>query len=149
MFSRLMRRALRISTVTALAVLTVGCNPFESPTPGAVAPNGKGVVTGRISRCEGTFDPNVSRYVPGTVSVLKGRLTWKALGAGMSTPVLPALLVAQATVTADSSYRFVLDPGQYVLRGDDSSAIAVPGRFISVTVKTGLIMDVDIPNACK
>jgi hypothetical protein len=111
----------------------LSCDAFGNGGP-------KGVVTGGIIRCSGLYDPNVPRYDGGTVSVLKGEVTWKPNDQGNLDIVFPPRLVAQETVEPDGTYWFLLEPGQYVLQGGLS--------YVSVTVQPGDDLSVDIPNLC-
>ncbi len=100
----------------------------------------KGVVTGGIVHCSGLYDPNAPRYDGGTVSVLKGEVTWKPNDQGNLDFVFPPLRVAQQTVGPDGTYWFLLEPGRYALQGGVS--------YAGVTVQPGDDLSVDIPNLC-
>ena len=97
-------------------------------------------MTGGIVRCSGLYDPDALRNVGGTVSVFKGKVTWKLNEPGNLTDVFPTDLVAQQTVEADGTYWFLLEPGQYFLRAGVGHA--------SVTVQPGDDLRLDIPNLC-
>jgi hypothetical protein len=118
--------------LAAVATL-LSCDAFGNTGP-------KGIVTGGITRCSDLYDPNAPRYEGGTVTVLKGDVTWIPNQQGNLTNVYPANLVAQQTVEADGTYWFLLEPGQYVLRG--------PVGYAGVTVQPGDDLSVDIPNMC-
>jgi hypothetical protein len=91
-------------------------------------------------------------YVAGTVTVLRGYVTWTPIGPGTSRAVLPTLKVAEQTVAANATYRLVLDPGSYVLEGQyagPASASPSPLRpFASVIVTAGHTSAAPIPNDC-
>jgi hypothetical protein len=100
----------------------------------------KGVVAGGIISCAGLYDPNAPRHAGGTVSALKGQVTWKPNAQGNLTDAFPTNRVAQQTVATDGTYWFLLEPGQYVLR----AGVA----YASVTVQPGDDLSADIPNMC-
>jgi hypothetical protein len=100
----------------------------------------KGVVRGGIVRCSGLYDPNAPYYEGGTVTALKGQVTWKRNRQGTLTDVFPTTRVAQQSVESDGRYSFLLGPGDYVLQ-------AGPGH-VGVTVQPGDDLSVDIPNMC-
>ena len=110
-------------------------------------PNGKGVVTGGIMPCEGIVIPNGPHYAAGAVTVLKGQVTWKSTGQGTSVAVFPTTVVAQESVAMNATYRFALEPGQYVLEAQfPPPSNALP--FTGVTLRAGDNLSVDIPNMC-
>ena len=122
--------------VAVLTLLSCQTPSVVSVTP---APNGKGVITGGIIPCEGIPIPSGPRYAAGTVTVFKGHIA--------STGVLPTTAVAQESVAVNATYRFVLDPGQYVLQAQfPPPANVLP--FASVTLRAGDNLGVDIPNMC-
>lgn len=138
-----------VGTVAArvLAVLAVlvgvalsGCG---SPSP----PAGEGLVTGGIVPCAALAAPNGEQYAAGTVTVLKGQVSWRTTSPGTSVVVFPKIVAARATVATNASYQFDLTPGTYVLQAHfPAPANAVP--FIGITVKVGATEHVDIPNMC-
>jgi len=108
-------------------------------TAAFVIPEGKAVVTGGIIPCSGLPNPNLPQYSAGTVTVLKGQVTWKSTGQGNLQEVLPTDVVAQQRVGTNETYRFVLDPGRYVVQA---------GVYASVTLQPGDDIYVDVPNLC-
>jgi hypothetical protein len=120
------------ASLAAVATL-LSCDAFGNTGP-------KGVVTGGIIHCSGLDDPKASRYDGGTVTVLKGEVTWRLNEQGNLDTVFPRNRVAQQTVEPDGTYWFLLEPGQYVLQGGVS--------YVSVTVQPGDDLSVDIPNLC-
>jgi hypothetical protein len=104
-----------------------------------VVPDGKAVVTGGIIPCSGLPDPNGPRYSAGTVSVLKGQVGWNSTGQGNLREVLPTEVVARQRVGPNETYRFVLEPGRYVIQS---------GVYASVTLQPGDDVYVDVPNLC-
>jgi hypothetical protein len=138
--------SVQFAVVIAFALLTTGCGSSPAPTS-APPPNGKGLVIGGILPCMGVVMLRGPHYAAGGVFVLKGQVAWKPVATGAMVPVLPDTVVAQETVTENSSYRFELDPGRYVLQAHYSyPSVVVP--FIAVTVKAGAIVDIDISNNC-
>lgn len=108
---------------------------------------GNGVVTGGIIPCEGIVIPNGPHYAAGTVTVLKGRVTWKTTAEGNYIGVFPTSVVDQESVATNATYRFALEPGQYVLEAQfRSPSNAAP--YIDITVQPGDDVWVDIPNQC-
>lgn len=89
----------------------------------------------------------------GTVAVFRGHVTWKPTEPGNWVAVLPTARVAEQRVATNATYRFVLDPGSYVLQAHYAGArfasadAIVP--FIAVTVRGGAVVPVSIPNECK
>lgn len=109
------------------------------------SPSETGVITGGIIGCSppmaaANYTPH---YVAGTVTVFKGQVT--------TTGGVPTTAVAQESVGMNATYRFVLDPGQYVLQAQLSSPsdVAIYTSATSATVRSGDDLRVDIPNiAC-
>lgn len=97
----------------------------------------QGVVTGGIIPCSG-LSISSPHYAAGTVTVLRGHIIWT--GNDQTTSQFPSTVVAKETVDVDSTYRFVLDPGDYVLQAGISWA--------SIDVQPGEQLYVDIPNRC-
>jgi hypothetical protein len=109
-------RRLAIAITMAVAI---GCgsttNVSTAPTP-IPAPHDKGVVIGGIIPCQAIIMRGGPQYAPGTVTVLKGKVSWRSTGPGTSVVVFPTTVVAQASVTTNGTYLFTLDPGDYVLQ---------------------------------
>ena len=105
------------------------------------SPGGKGVITGGIIPCSGLPpQPHSPHYAAGTVTVFKGRIG--------STGVSPTTAVAQEAVAVNVTYRFVLNPGPYVLQAQFPPPANVR-PFTSVTLQAGDNLKIDIPNMCK
>lgn len=126
-----------------MLVVGVGLSGCGSTTPSA----GEGLVTGGIVPCAALAAPNGEQYAAGTVTVLKGQVSWRTTSPGTSVVVSPKIVAAQATIATNASYQFGLAPGKYVLQAHfPAPATAVP--FISITVTAGASEHVDIPNMC-
>lgn len=111
-------------------------------------------MVGGIAPCYGLPPtPGGPTSVAGTVTVFRGKITWKPDGPGSYLAVLPTARVADQSVATNANYRFVLDPGSYVLQAHFTAAgDAYPDAvtpFIGVTVRAGLETDQSIINACK
>jgi uncharacterized membrane protein len=105
-----------------------------------VVPDVKGIVTGGIIPCSALYVPSNPHYAAGTVTVLKGHVSLKSTEQGNSTIVFPSDLAAQQRVETNTTYRFVLEPGQYVLQAGNA--------FTTVTLQPSDDLFVDIPNVC-
>ncbi len=110
-------------------------------TPGVASPaaTAQGVVSGGVIPCAGIIEPGGPHYAAATVVVLRGPLN----GDGS----LPTTAVTKQTVGVNTSYRFVLDPGEYVLVAHFAPPANVLPR-IGVTLTAGESLAVDIPNEC-
>jgi hypothetical protein len=117
-----------------------------SITAAAITPPLRGVVSGGIRPCDALGNPDLPHYAAGTVTVLKGQVTWQSGQGGPSyVDVLPTTVVAQETVPTNGMYRFDLQPGSYVLEAAPSGGY---GPYTTVTVNAGDELVVDIPNTC-
>jgi len=117
-----------------------------SITAAAITPPLRGVVSGGIRPCDAFGNPDLPHYAAGTVTVLKGQVTWQSGQGGPSNvDVLPTTVVAQETVPTNGRYRFDLQPGSYVLEAAPSAGY---GPYATVTVNAGDDLLVDIPNEC-
>jgi hypothetical protein len=121
-----------------LAVLGIGY--------GALAVSSRGIVVGGLDSCSAIPAPDQPRYAAGTVAVLKGHIAWRAAGSDHAVAVFPTVVVDQRDVGVNGMYLFVLDKGDYVLRGNYRSATATP--WIELTVTPGTVAYVDVPNMC-
>src|SRR5712691_2650905 len=139
--------------IAALGVLAtlVSCQTSSavSVVSGTPSPVGKAIVTGGLVGCSAPLPCpyNAAPYVAGIVTVLAGHVNGHSTGCGTSTDVLPTTVVTQQSVTTYAKYRFVLDPGSYVLqaRFPPPSKVA---PFTSVTLRAGDNLRVDIPDGC-
>jgi len=125
----------------------------HSPMTGASSAHvshGKIVVIGGIDPCIGAAPvngvPRGPRYAAGTVTALRGQMTWKSLGRGNRAPVFPTHVVGTARVGTNRTYRFVLAPGHYVLRARLLHSNVT--SLAQVRLKQGTDVHVDIPNMC-
>ena len=164
---RVMR--LRLSALSALVLCTLAaCSPSARPPRTSTSPTiatGVAVVTGGISPCRAIPFPNGPRYAAGTVTVLRGQITWTSIGGGDSQPILPTDVADRAEVGVNGTYRFVLAPGHYVLvatfappsNGPPVSRVLVngvaqpastPEPFVEVTARAGSTVEAGIPNVC-
>lgn len=132
--------------LTCLAVFAYGTSSTNSFAP--EPPHYKAFVTGGIDPCQGIPIPGGPRYAAGTVTVLKGRLSWASTRSEPAlVPVFPTSMAAQATVAIDATYSFALEPGDYVLEAHYSPpSDVVP--FTEITVHANDDLAVDIPNMC-
>lgn len=139
---------------TGLMILGTACGSASpAPVPQQQLPSGKGAVVGGIYPCFGIPPtPGGPTYVAGTVRVLRGQVTWKPIAPGESAAVLPTTQVAELTLATNATYRFVLEPGSYVLQGHyagtDYEAPNTVTPFVAVTVTAGATSAVSIPNQC-
>jgi hypothetical protein len=124
-------------------VLAVGATACGSSTP----PPGEGLVVGGIIPCAALGPPPGVQYAAGTVTVLEGVVTWRNTGPGTSVAVFPTNVEAKQTVMTNASYQFALAPGDYVLQAHFPPPANVT-PFVSVTVRSGVTNDVDVPNMC-
>ena len=137
-------RLFPLSWACTLMALLLGVSACGSPSP----PPGKGLVVGGIIPCAALGPPPGVQYAAGTVTVLEGVVTWRAVGPGTSADVFPHTVEAQRTVTTNASYQFALASGDYVFQAHFPPPANV-SPFVSVTVRSGVTTHVDIPNMCK
>lgn len=117
-----------------------------SITAAAVTPPVRGAVSGGIRPCDALGRTDLPHYTAGTVTVLKGQVTWRSSqGTQSLVEVLPTAVVAQESIPVNGMYRFDLEPGRYVLEAAPPGA---DGPYASVTVSAGDDLLVDIPNDC-
>jgi hypothetical protein len=105
-----------------------------------------GAVTGYIDACEGV---EVTRpyHAAGTVTALRGRLTWKDNSRGTRPLRLPATAAARQRVAEGQAFSFDLAVGQYALVVRDGGGNVL--SFVDVTVTAGRVLHRDLPNLCK
>jgi hypothetical protein len=154
--ARARRRRLRIviavsaAAVMALAGVLIGyavpgpSHPAATrPVPAAIR---AGVVTGHLAACTGL---PVNVITPGTVTVLRGTVTWKLVSPGTWRLVLPAKVVTSEHISNnyDQMFRFTLPPGKYVLAGRYDRGNAV--TFRQVQVSAGQVIREDLPDVCS
>ncbi len=119
-------RSARSFLTVAVMILALSCQQSgvtskQAPTtPSAQAvPVRFGLVVGQIRPCRPS--DYLATPVPppghpaGTVTVLRGSITWVPGMAGGFTPALPTEAVIEESIPADGGYRFKLSPGPYVL----------------------------------
>jgi hypothetical protein len=152
---RLTALPLWVMSVIGIAVIGTGCASPTPLRPGHVErATGEGSVVGGIDPCFGIPpSPSEPTYVAGTVTVYRGRVTWKPDRPGSFVAVLPSARVAEQTVATNATYRFVLEAGSYVLQAHYAGArFASPNAvvpFIGVMVSPGRVSAQSIPNECK
>ncbi len=140
---RLVHRALPLLAVGLLASCT------QTVTTRTPVVGGTAVVTGGIARCQGIILANSPERVAGTVTVLRGVVTWRPSGPGSSVAVFPTAVAGHADVGANQGYRFVLPPGHYVLIATYAGATPTNVHpFTQVSVKAGSTVEAGIPNRC-
>ena len=114
-----------------------------------------GVVTGHLEACSGLpigagpFANDAPPVTPGTVTVLRGKESWKPVGPGESWLELPATVVAREYISNNyhQTFRFVLPARQYVLVGRYThSNVSIPWPM---TVAVGKVLRQDVPNLCS
>jgi len=109
-----------------------------------------GIVTGHLPACFGILPNKPLPVTPGTVVVLRGRITWKPIGPGSEQIVYPKGPVAAQEHISNNyhqTFRFALPPGQYVIAGRYGGTT---GFYTSsqVTVAAGKVVRVNLPSAC-
>jgi hypothetical protein len=110
-----------------------------------------GIVTGQLPACFGMPPAKGTAPVdPGTVVVLRGSITTRPDGPGISQLLLPKGPVLAHQYISNNYrqvFRFELPPGHYVLAGSYGG----PGysAFRDATVTAGKVIVVDLPAACK
>jgi hypothetical protein len=117
----------------------------------SVVPSSVGRVSGGITRCEALTTrplPGETRYVAGTVQVLRGDAAWvpDASDSAVLHDVLPTEVVAQETVGFGERYSFDLPPGHYVLNRLVNAGSAL--QYTSFVLNPGEERTVNIPNTC-
>jgi len=121
------------------------------PRP-AVAAVGTGIVTGHLPACFGFAPPpGPPSVTPGTVFVLRGKLTWKPAGPGTQRLVFPsgpAVASQHISDNYDQTFRFALPPGHYVLAGRYGPGVGF-SAFTQVTVTAGAVIQANLVSACK
>ena len=115
---------------------------------------GNGIVTGHLAACSGiapTARPGP--VTPGTVVVLRGKITWKPDGPGawhVVFPNGPAVAREHISDNYDQTFRFALPPGHYVLAGRyDPSAGSGYATFREITVTAGATIQAELPDMCR
>jgi len=131
--------------VVAAAVLLAATTATAS---GLMRLAGKGVVVGGLQPCAGIVTSNSPRYAAGTVTVLRGDMAWRDAGNGVTAAVFPAVMAGRQVVGTNGIYVFVLDPGEYVLEGEYTAGGGEPEPWVEVTITSGSVAHVDIPNMC-
>ena len=110
-----------------------------------LVPDGKAIVAGGIIPCSALPNPTLRHYAAGVVTVLKGQVTWKSAPQGNLQDVLPTTVIGEQRVGINATYRFVLEPGRYVVKAAKSSDF---GAYTSVVLQPGDDLHIDIPNVC-
>jgi len=93
---------------------------------------------------------------PGTVTVLRGTVTWKkSPGEGpyqtwrLNLPATPAVGEERITDNDRQVFSFALPPGHYVLVGRYDAAGPAPRTFAQATVVAGRTVHIDLPDLCS
>lgn len=128
-------------------------HPLLTPTlTFSPVPQGKGAVVGGVEFCEASgFAPYHPTYESGTVLALRGTVSLVPGPVG-SEVVLPTSVAASTSVATNQLYRFVLDPGHYVLEarlGGPNELADTVGPYAPITVRSGVTSFAPIPNHCK
>jgi hypothetical protein len=113
----------------------------------APRPHNNAVVIGGIDPCHGLPMHGGPRYAAGTVTVLRGWALLKHPTHGVRTWNFPTKIVGKVHVAKNSTYRFTLAPGHYVLRAQYPPPANV-SPFVQFTARQGTTLHVDIPNVC-
>jgi len=154
--ARRRRRRVALAVPVAAGFLVARTAPGTGragvPHPRAARPaSPTGVVTGHLAACAGL--PFGHPVTPGTVTVLRGKESWKPLGHGSYQLILPATAVARAYISDNyrQTFRFVLPPGRYIITGryrTKSPGTTGALTFRDVTVTAGRVIRADLPNSC-
>ncbi|HXL91374.1 MAG TPA: hypothetical protein VN969_20710 [Streptosporangiaceae bacterium] len=158
------RRRRRVALVVIVVLLTApagvlitlaaaGSRPVaQAGSRAAIAVTRTGIVTGHLPACFGMPPPanEPAPVDPGTVVVLRGSITTRPDGPGISQLLLPKGPVLAHQYISNNYrqvFRFELPPGHYVLAGSYGG----PGysAFRDATVTAGKVIVVDLPAACK
>jgi hypothetical protein len=107
-----------------------------------------GVVTGHLDACNALGIADPPPVTPGTVTVLRGKETWKPIGDSTFKRILPTTVVAREYISNNYSqlFRFVLPPGQYILAGSYNHGNFTAPWPISITA--GKVLHQDVPDIC-
>lgn len=87
----------------------------------------------------------------GTVYVLRGTVSLTRTDSSVLA-ALPTDAVASAVTGPTQPFRFILEPGHYVLEAMFDGATPSPGPvgpYMAITVHAGVSLDATIPNYCK
>lgn len=137
----------------SLVVAGMGLALLTSEATGVTFPplprGGFGSVTGYLDACSGLpLPPLASPHGAGTVTVLAGRIRWIQLGPGQWRESLPTTVLAEAHVTPQLPFQFILRAGDYVLVGNYGEGSNVRPA-VPVVIGAGRSLLLDIPDACK
>ncbi len=150
MVPALSSRAIGIAllAVLGLALTAPNRNPAQAP-PAYVNAPGYGSVTGYLDACSGLgLAALQSPYAAGTVTALSGHIRWVSVAPGQWRESIPTIVMARAVVTPELPFRFVLPAGAYVLRGSYGPGSDV-FPSVSVVVRAGRTIQLNVPNQCK
>ena len=131
--------------VAAVALMFLG---LVGSTSSVLHFSGRGIVVGGLAPCDALGASNGPRYAAGTVTVLRGQVSWRNAGAGNIEAIFPTTVASHQEVGANGLYWFVLGPGDYVLVGRYSSSGASVSPWAEVSVRPGLLAHVDVPDMC-
>jgi hypothetical protein len=157
--ARRRRRRVALAVVAGLVVAAAGAfvaysalstSPVTKTHPHTVPLAARtGVVTGHLEACNGLGVADPPPVTPGTVTVLRGKETWKPIGDGTLERILPTTVVAREYISNNYSqlFRFVLPPGQYLLAGSYYHGNVTTAWPISITA--GKVLHQDVPDMCS
>jgi hypothetical protein len=165
--ARRRRQKIALALTAAAAALSAAGVRVALTVPGqphridAIAPSvpaiRTGTIVGHLDACSGLpvlpgWSPPVT---PGTVTAIRGTVSWKPIGPGTWREILPTgPVVARAHISNNyhQVFRFALSPGRYVLIGRYDKVSYPGGTFgtdTEVSVIAGKTVGADLPNDCK
>jgi hypothetical protein len=142
------RTLLSVVVPAGLMLSLVGCQASPTVSPAATIPTGNGVVVGGIDACSGLPLLTNPGFVAGTVTVLRGTVSYVPEADGASTDVLPKETVAFQSVAKHQRYRFTLAPGNYVLTARYASGGNVE-PWAPIIIRADKVTKMSIPNMCS
>ena len=114
-----------------------------------------GYVTGHLAACSGLL-PQPGKPAPvtlGTVTVVRGTVTWKQTSPGtwqIRYPTGPIVAAERIENNYQQAFGFRLAPGHYALLGRYGDGYpGVPATSANIQVTVGKVTHVDLGNACK
>jgi hypothetical protein len=171
--ARARRRRRKIAlAVTAVAALLSAAGVLIAPTvlskphPVEVVSVGPGpairtgTVVGHLDACYGLpqLPGRPLPVTPGTVTAVRGTVSWKPAGPGTWREIMPngpVLAKAHISDNYHQVFRFALPPGKYLLigryDGSRNDGVSYPGHttVTEVSVSAGTTLHADLPNDCK
>jgi hypothetical protein len=154
--------AAALSAAGVLITLTVPGKPHKIDAIAPARPAIRtGSVVGHLDACAALPDlpgrpPRPPRITPGTVTAVRGTVSWKPIGPGTWREILPnGPVVARAHISDNyhQVFRFALPPGTYVLIGRYDGVSYPPAvtatTITQVSVIAGKTLHADLPDDCK